>query len=262
MSGRSLPVSGECLGPSQNHPAIEFAGPRSFKPTAVRGSHKPVAICGSLPHTGSSWCGKPAGSSCGKPAGLCTLKPPLTQARCQPPLTQAHRRPQPIESTMLCLRLQSAVPPPRKRYVVPAPPEPAPRPVLPERPQVSTPPERPQVSMPTERPQVSAPPKHPQVPAPPERPQVPVPSIHQPDRAPTLPNKLFWGIVVGLQPERPGWGLGPRPRRRSSHVLPNPRLCHGHPSSLLRHGRRVSCPPWPPELSAPLRVPEGSRAPP
>ncbi len=33
-----------------------------------------------------------------------------------------------------------------------------------------------------------------------------------------------------------GGGLGPRPRRRTHHGLPNPRICHGRPSSQIRPG--------------------------
>ncbi len=57
---------------------------------------------------------------------------------------------------------------------------------------------------------------------------------------PLLSPRKFWGGVVGLQPERPGRGLGPRPRRRFRHGLPSPRIRHGRLSSLTRHGRPSS----------------------
>ncbi len=49
------------------------------------------------------------------------------------------------------------------------------------------------------------------------------------------PRNFFLG-GGGLQPERPGRGRGPRPRRRSRHGLLNPPIRHGHPSPLTRHG--------------------------
>ncbi len=100
---------------------------------------------------------------------------------------------------------------------------------------------------------------------------------------PLLSPRKFWGGgVVGLQPEKPGRGLG----LGFHHGLPSPRIRHGRLSSLTRHGRpssplrhgsrngrhpggRLSPGPWrPPERPPPphwmlygagTRLPEGGR---
>ncbi len=152
-----------------------------------------------------------------------------TQSTSQPPFAAYASLPAPAPE------LLDTAPPPEFSAPLLTPertPEHAPRQRTPEH----APRQYPQVSAPAERPQVSALPERPQESAPPERPQ-------EPDRAPTFPKEILGG-VVGLQPERSGRGLRPRP-------WPWPPESPDPPWPL-----ESPDPPWPPELPAsPCRSP-------